>query len=305
MSADLVMMDARRDASATTKVRERLLVDLFNGQIKANTDLSAYPCPQAFREFTGIIQTKVPSKNGAKLAGGLGKHYDLTVHSDSESMKKGELKVTSGNPSPLDILTWCPWKDTVQFLQAQVKAKIAKKFLGDCGEPMLVAWFEQVVKPFSSKVPAASTMTCAGYLKAMSTIGMKGKQEDSAKAFITALRTDEALHKELHKAWLTFESQWFSSHTMNHEGLLTVLKDVLEVKDFWICASKTQVLWIDGFKVLGLNFVGAKPKPKGGHSFHYTMTLQRGAETKEVPLECKFHWKNGGQAVQNLNVMLL
>ena len=305
MSADLVTMDARRIASATTKVRERLLVALFNDQIQADTDLSSYPCAQAFRDFTATIQTKVPKKNGAKLAGGLGKHYDLTVHSDSEAMKKGELKVTAGNPSSLDVLTWAPWKDTVQFLQAQVKAKIAKRFLGDCGEPMLVAWFEQVVKPFSSKVPAASTMTCAGYLKAMSTIGMKGKQEDSAKAFITALRSNADLQKELHAAWLTFESQWLSSHTMDHDGLLTVLKDVLDVKDFWVCASKTQVLWIDGFKVIGLNFVAAKPKPKGGHSFHYTMTLQRGAETKEVPLECKFHWKNGGQAVQNLNVMLL
>jgi hypothetical protein len=305
MSADLVMMDARRIASATTKVRERLLVALFNGQIDADTDLSSYPSAQAFRDFTSTIQAKAPNKKGAKLAGGLGKHYDLTVHFDSETMKKGELKVTAGNPSSLDILTWCPWKDTVQFLQAQVKAKIAKKFLGDCGEPMLITWFEQVVKPFSSRVPAASGMTCAGYLKAMSTIGMKGKQEESAKALITALRTDEALQKELHGAWLAFESQWLSCHTMDHEGLLTVLKDVLDVKDFWVCASKTQVLWIDGFKVIGLNFVAAKPKPKGGHSFHYTMTLQRGAETKEVPLECKFHWKNGGQAVQNLNVMLL
>lgn len=304
MSSDLVTMDARRIASATTKVRERLLVALFNGQIQADTDLSSYPCAQAFREFTSTIQAKVP-KGGARLAGGLGKHYDLTVHSDSEPMKKGELKVTAGNPSSLDILNWCPWKDTVQFLQAQVKAKIAKKFLGDCGEPMLVAWFEQFIKPFSSKVPSASGMTCAGYLKAMSTIGMKGKQEEPAKAFITALRSNSDLQKELHLAWLAFESQWFTTNTMNHEGLLTVLKDVLEVKDFWICASKTQVLWIDGFKVLGLNYVGAKPKPRGGHSFHYSMTLQRGTETKEVPLECKFHWKNGGQAVQNLNVMLL
>lgn len=305
MSADLVMMDPRRIASATTKVRERLTVALFNGQIQPDTDLSSFPCPQVFRDFTATIQSKVPNRTITRLAGGLGNHYDLTVHSDSEPIKKGELKVTAGNPSSLDILNWCPWKDTVQFLQAQVKARIAKKFLGDCGEQMLVAWFEQVVRPFSSKVPAALGMTCAGYLKAMSTIGMRGRQEESAKAFITALRSNEALQKELHAAWLTFESQWLSSHTMDHEGLLTVLKDVLEVKDFWICASKTQVLWIDGFKVLGLNFVGAKPKPKGGHSFHYIMTLQRGADTKEVPLECKFHWKNGGQAVQNLNVMLL
>jgi len=305
MSADLVMMDPRHIASATTKIRERLTVALINGQIQADTDLSCFPCPQAFRDFIAIIQTKLPNRTIARLAGGLGNHYDFTVHSDSEPIRRGELKVTVGNPSSLDILTWCPWKDTVQFLQAQVKARISRRFLGDCGEPMLVAWFEQVVKPFSLRVPSALGMTCAGYLKAMSTIGMVGRQEESAKAFITALRSDEALKNELHAAWLAFESQWLSSHTMNHEGLLTVLKDVLDVKDFWICVSKTQVIWVDGFKVLGLNFVGAKPKPRGGHSFHYTMTLQRGIETKDVPLECKFHWKNGGQAVQNLNVMLL
>jgi len=54
-----------------------------------------------------------------------------------------------------------------------------------------------------------------------------------------------------------------------------------------------------------LDYNGHRPKPQGGVSFHYTLTLQRGTETKKVPMECKFHWKNGGQAVQNLNFMLL
>jgi hypothetical protein len=148
-------------------------------------------------------------------------------------------------------------------------------------------------------------MTYAGYEKAMSTIGMKGKQEAAAVAFIQALRSDQVLQKALQVRWLSFEVDWFTTHTMDHVALKEVVKEILEVKDFWICVSRSGIELIDGLKVLSLVFIGARPKPRGGMSFHYTLTLQRGSETKEVPMECKFHWKNGGQAVQNLNFMLL
>jgi len=240
-----------------------------------------------------------------KVIGGLGKHYDLETPISETATKKSELKVTQGTPSPLEILSWRPWQDTVQFLQGQLKSKIGKRFLGDCGDPMLRAWFDQHVKPFSDKVPSSAGMTYVGYEKAMSTIGMKGKQEAAAVAFIGALRSDEALQKELQARWLNFEVEWFTSHTMDHLGLKEVVKEILEVKDFWICVSKTGIELIDGLKVQNLVFSGARAKPRGGMSFHYILTLQRGSETKEVPMECKFHWKNGGQAIQNLNFMLL
>jgi hypothetical protein len=119
------------------------------------------------------------------------------------------------------------------------------------------------------------------------------------------LRSNAEAHEALHKEWLAFETEWLSTHTMNHEPLLEVVKEIIEAKDAWICISKKGPQWIDGLKVVGLRFEGARPKPKGGMSFHYTLTLMRATLTKEVPMECKFHWKNGGQAVQNLNFMLL
>jgi hypothetical protein len=170
---------------------------------------------------------------------------------------------------------------------------------------MVRAWFDEHVKPFSASVAAAADMTYAGYERAMSTIGMKGRQEPAAVAFINALRANEVLQKSLQEKWLAFETSWFSSHTMDHAALKEVVKEILEAKDAWICVSKTGPQLIGGLKVVDLRFNAARPKPKGGMSFHYNLTLTRDGETKEVPMECKFHWKNGGQAVQNLNFMLL
>ena len=299
-------MDARHIATATTKVREAAMAALFNG---TETPLTMFPSPAAkMREFYSVIQAKLPSATNTAVIGGLGKHYDLETTLASGSFRT-ELKVTSGKPSPLDVLEWRPWVDTVQFLQGQLKSKIAQRFLGDCGEPMLRAWFTTHVEPFSQSEAVAKSakaaMTYAGYEKAMSTIGMTGKQEDAAVSFITMLRNNSDLHEVLHKKWLLFESEWLSTHTLNHDGLLEVVKEIIEVKDAWICVSKTEPLWVDGLKVSGLRFVEARNKPKGGMSFHYSLSLTRGGLVKEVPMECKFHWKNGGQAVQNLNFMLL
>ena len=295
------MMDARHTASATTKVRENAVAHLFNS---ADADLTVFPCSaDTLRDFSSIIKAKLPTASKTAVIGGLGKHYDLETTTASGPFRC-ELKVTSGNPSSLEVLQWRPWQDTVQFLQGQLKSKVGQRFLGDCGDPMVRAWYTNHVEPFAI-FQGAAPMTYAGYEKAMSTIGMKGKQEAAAVAFINMLRSNAEAHEALHKEWLAFETEWLSTHTMNHEGLLEVVKEINEAKDAWICISKKGPQWIDGLKVVGLRFEGARPKPKGGMSFHYTLTLMRGTLTKEVPMECKFHWKNGGQAVQNLNFMLL
>ena len=297
-------MDARRIASATTKIRESHMAHILNGMV-GPLALSVFPCPAATLEvFPDIFRRKYPDAGETRVIGGLGKHYDLETATTTAFIHT-ELKVTNGNPIPLEQLSWRPWLDAVQFLQGQLKSKLGKRFLGDCGDLMVRSWFEQQVKPFSASVPAAVDMTYIGYEKAMSTIGMKGKQEPAAVAFINALRTDELLQKSLQEKWLTFETTWFSSHTMDHEALKEVVKEILEVKDAWICVSKTGPQLIGGLKVVDLRFFGTRLKPKGGMSFHYILTLTRDGETKEVPMECKFHWKNGGQAVQNLNFMLL
>jgi hypothetical protein len=170
---------------------------------------------------------------------------------------------------------------------------------------MMRAWFEGCVKPFSLSIPAATDITYDGYEKAMSTIGMTGKQENAATAFINALRENKVLQNSLHKKWLSFETEWLSTHTLDHEKLKEVVKDIIETKDAWICVSNIGPQLIGGLKVEDLRFSAARPKPKGGMSFHYVLTLSRDGVTKEVPMGCKFHWKNGGQAVQNINFLLV
>jgi len=267
--------------------------------------LSSFPCPASTLEaFPDVFRQRYPEARNTRVIGGLGKHYDLDTENGGKRLHT-ELKVTQRDPSPLEQLSWRPWQDTVQFLQGQLKSSLGKRFLGDCGDLMVRVWFDEIVKPFSAAVPAAAEMTCAGYEKAMSTIGMKGKQEAAAVAFINALRADGTLQKQLQEKWLAFETSWFSSHTPDHAGLKEVVKEVLEAKDAWICVSKLGPQLIGGLKVVNLRFSATLPKPKGGMSFHYILTLARDGETKEVPMECKFHWKNGGQAVQNLNFMLL
>jgi len=257
-----------------------------------------FPCPQAsLTDLRAAFVAKVPGLT--RVAGGMSKHYDL-ITSDICS----ELKVTSGNPSSLEELMWRPWKDTVQFLQGQINSKLAKRFLGDCGEPMLRAWFT-CVHELAQTIPSASSITFDGYNKAMASIGMKGKQEAAAVAFITALRNQPAFKEQLHAKWLEFETLWFSAHCMSHSDLREVVKEIIESKDYWICVSKSGAQLIDGLKVVDLIYQGPRPKPHGGTSFQYILVLRRGGETKAVPMECKFHWKNGGQAVQNLNFMLL
>lgn len=298
-------MDARHNASATSKVRETMMSNLFNGSVSLETPLTMFPCPPvALMKLRETFLEKVPEQRGTKVIGGLGKHYDLETLTAGKPVHC-ELKVTSGKATPLEELMWRPWKDTVQFLQGQLKSKIGKRFLGDCGDAMMASWFQDVVKPFSASIPGCASITLAGYEKALFTIGMKGKQEEAAKNFILALRSDEDLQSELQTRWLTFESTWFSTHSMDHEALKEVVKEIIESKDVWLCISKTHANWIDGLKVVQLDFVGPKAKPRGGMSFHYLLTLQRGLESKQVPMELKFHWKNGGQAVQNLNFMIL
>jgi hypothetical protein len=299
-------VDLRHTATATNKAREEALVALINGSLTSNERLTVFPCsPDILHTLRNTFLQKVPTHKQTKRKGAMGDHYDLDSDIGSTNIHS-ELKVTRTKPSPFDVLNWRPWKDSVEFLQGQLKAESAKRFLGDCGERMLEEWYKTVVKPFSQNVPVATGMTYNGYVNAMWDFTMKKKGiEPAAKAFIKALRDDDTLESELHKKWITFEETWFPTHTLNHEKLYERVKEIIEAKDYWICISKTQAHLIDKLEVVKLDYNGHRPKPQGGVSFHYILTLRRGEETKEVPMEFKFHWKNGGQAVQNLNFMLL
>jgi hypothetical protein len=218
------------------------MANLFNA---ADADLTVFPCSaDTLREFSSVIKAKLPTVSKTAVIGGLGKHYDLETTTASGPFRC-ELKVTSGNPSSLDILQWRPWQDTVQFLQGQLKSKVGQRFLGDCGDPMVRAWFTTRIEPFVASNILAK-MTYAGYEKAMSTIGMKGKQEEAARVFINMLRSNSEAHETLHNEWLAFETEWLTTHTMNHAALLEVVKEIIEAKDAWICVSKKGPQWIDG-----------------------------------------------------------
>ena len=296
--------DGRHNSGAIAKKREMELVRIMNHGVDDNL-AGIFPCsPSNMREFLTTIREMCTGFRQAVHAGGLQGHHDIEIQTDAKNIRV-ELKVNKKKSSHVDVLRWTPWVDTVQFLQGQLKSKIGHRFLDSCGETMIDTWFMEVVQPFSTKVPAANGMTVAGYKKAMWTIKMKGSQEEAAKAFIAALRTDEALQQEIHTLWLDFEVRWFSSHQPDVKGLEEVVRDILESKDAWICVSKNQVQWVEGLKVIHLEYTGTAPKRDGGMLFTYNLTLQSGDETKIVPIECKFHWKNGGQGVQNINFMLV
>lgn len=302
MSSDLVKMDTRSPKITTS--RENAIVCLLNGNATPE-QLALFPCPpDVLLKFAEDFKKKYPTAGSSKRIGGMGRHHDLQTLISAVAYLRQELKVTNNNHSPLNSIEWKPWLDTVQFLQGQIKSRLVKSFIGECGDLMLRAWFDTNIKPFSTKIPGTQGITFEGYCKAMSTIGMKGKQEPTAVAFINALRSNKELQSALHRQWLAFEVEWFTTHTLDHDSFMKVIKQIIEEKDAWICVSKNAINHIDGLKVTSLRYLSAKEKPHGGMTFHYILTLSRNGETKDVPIECKFHWKNGGQAVQNLNIMV-
>ena len=106
---------------------------------------------------------------------------------------------------------------------------------------------------------------------------------------------------------MLFEETYLEKNPLDHKALELYIKDRIEQKDNWICINKAGAHWIEGFNVKGLKYNGTVAKPKGGKMFSYTLSLQKksGTEVKDVPILFKLHWKNGGQAVQNLNFLLV
>jgi hypothetical protein len=309
ITSDRIMMAVQpQNINARAATQESAMASVLNGTA-TDGDYELFPLPrEMWAPFLIAYHAAFPGEKHTTPVGGMGNHIDLKtrmLNTHPPPHLGGELKVTKGKASPLEELSWQPWLDTVQFLQGQHKARIIQRFIGECGYQMLEAWYNLVVQPFSLSIPGTGDMTYAGYSKAMFSIGMAGRQEVAAVAFIRALRENIALKEDLHRRWLEFETTWLTSHTMNHEELLKVLREIIEQKDYWICVSRNRIDLIKGFKVDTLTFLGARPKPRGGMSFHYTLRLLRDGQARDVPLECKFHWKNGGQAVQNLNIMML
>uniref|UniRef100_A0A6C0KXB3 Uncharacterized protein n=1 Tax=viral metagenome TaxID=1070528 RepID=A0A6C0KXB3_9ZZZZ len=291
----------RRTATKDSTNRENTLVRMFNGEQLSDAEYAYFSCP---KEALNSLKNKASPLGIAKVQGGLGKHYDFTLGST-----RGELKHSVSKGTTSDVLEWQPWLDGVQFLQGQTKSKNAQPFIGGCGLPMWTAWFTEEVLPFAvAEVPAAAGMTFDAYYKCASGMSVTQKQTSTpAGKFILALRQNAELAERLRLRWIAFEERWLPVNPLDHAAFETRMRQVIEEKDVWIAINKTGAFWIEGFSVLAVTFEGCEKKRDGGCIFRYSITLQKksGGQTNKVPIAFKLHWKNGGQAVQNLNFMVI
>ena len=287
-------------ASATrdSSTREQTLVRLFNG---FTVDTSCFACGDS------VLTVRPADLVSATLVGGLGAHHDFVAVVGSRELK-GELKHSLLAKTKREVLEWRPWKDAVQFVQGQTKSKKAMIFAPDYGMPLWSAWFDGYVKPFVlSSVPSATGITLDGYVACASAMTYPSGAEPAAAELIRILREDKAVQEAVRREWLRFETAYMPAHPLDHKAFEAHVKEVLEEKDVWVCINKAGAHWIEGFNVLGLVYDGPKAKREGGLVFAYTLSVQKksGGIIKQIPIEFKLYWKNGGQAVQNLNFLVL
>ena len=291
----------KTSATKDSSNREASLVRLFNGAELSDEEYGYFSCP---REALNALRVNANGSVEAKVIGGLNKHYDFTVGDI-----RGELKHSMSSKTGVDALQWRPWQDGVQFLQGQTKSKEALLFMGECGPALWSAWYDQEVAPFAAvEVSVAEGMTADSYFKVASGMNVIEKQAATpAGKFILALRADKAMAERLRLRWLAFEERWMPEHLLNHAALEARIRHIIEEKDVWVAINKSGAHWIEGFRVLSLGYDGCVPKAEGGRVFKYHLNLQKksGGEIRSIPIVFKLYWKNGGQAVQNLNFMII
>jgi hypothetical protein len=151
-------------------------------------------------------------------------------------------------------------------------------------------------------------MTEAEYITAMYDINAKTKaQKTRGYTFINALRDNKDLATNIKTEWKSFQDTYLTTHQPKAEDILAVVKEIIEVKDWWICTTKTDVFLIEGLFVESVSFKESKFL-KDTRVLMYEMTVRpksaAAAAATKVPLELRFHWKNGGQGVQNINFLL-
>jgi hypothetical protein len=299
-------MNSRSQATNLTELREAALVKHLNGDLVMENELALFPCSEEdFASLIPAVLASEPSFREAEKAGGLGNHKDLQLLC-SDKRKGVELKVSNRHLTST-LLEWQPWEGGVQFLQGQVISKTMSRFLGSCGTPMVAAWFEKVKVLMATHLPSFVVPTYEDYRKLLFTIGSEKKLTTPAAKLIQELRAKEPLRNVFQAAWLLFEDEWFLSHAPNLEAFQDLLKEVLGQKDYWININKGGAFLIEGFNVVGLDYVGTAKKPEGGSVFRYKIKLQKKlrGDVKEVPIVLKFYWKNGGQGVQNINLLVV
>ncbi len=297
-------MDRRTQATSITSARETALMNHLNHDIVTDEELKLFPCKEeAFASLLSAVSSAEPGFVECQKLGGLGKHKDLQFLTDSGE-KGVELKV-SDSSFGADIVEWRPWEGGVQFLQGQVVSKTMTPFLGPCGLPMVAGWFEKVKALMATLLPAFTIPTLEDYTKVVFTINAEKNLTTPAAKLIQHLRANDGIRQKFQDAWLLFEEEWFPTHEPNLPAFQTVLQQILGEKDYWVNINKAGAFLVEGFHVKSLRYVGTAKKPRGGVLFRYVMTLQKKkrGDTMEVPIALKFYWKNGGQGVQNINLL--
>jgi hypothetical protein len=294
-------MSKKAEATKLTDEREGILARFLTGE---DVPLTCFSCsPTHLTQLRDSLRAAYPFKE-CKKVGGMGKHYDGIVDCADGSTLRYELKYSDKKISE-SLLSWRPWEGGVQFVQSQFKSEMAKTFLD--ADLLYTAWFNEQVQPFLTRHLRIGEMTYEDYYRSSSSLDAHKKGTTTAAKFLRALRASKPLQLELQKRWLRFEEEWMPTHLLNHEAFGKFVKEVIEQKDIWININKECAIQTEGFLVKGVKYDGVSRKPHGGMVYNYTMLLQKksGGEIRESKIQFKFTWKNGGQAVQNLNFLIV
>lgn len=311
------MTDKRTIANVLNEGREAIMLSILSGKAtNAVAITSAFPAGAAkLSTLYASLRTKLGEDITIERKGGLGAHWDFTAITPDHKEHRIELKCSDKKLSKKELtaLPIQPWLIAVQFLQGQLKSAVGRRFLSDCGDAMMTFWFSERITEFckthSSSLPAScATMTEAEYITAMYDINAKSKSNKSpGYAFINALRENDTLATAIKAEWKSFQDTYLSTHQPKADDILAVVKEIIEVKDWWICTTKADVFLIEGLFVESVSFKESKFL-KDSRVLMYEMTVRpksaTAAAATKVPLELRFHWKNGGQGVQNINFLL-
>ena len=298
----LVNTSKKSVATALTNTREDAFVSFLNGE---EVSLDMFACPP---EALHTLRTSLGPVKNCKKVGGLGKHHDGTLEKEFSTLLY-ELKHCEKTLDLKDLF-WKPWEGVVQIVQSQFKSKAAQTFLD--ADAMYLAWFNEGVQNFLAKhgpseLEGVDGMTYEDYFKSSSSMDAHHKGKTPASNLLRILRSTPALQEELQQEWLRFEESWMPENPLVHDKFFEFLKSIIEEKDIWFNINKSGAVATEGFNVLGLKYDGISKKPHGGVVYNYMMTLQKksGGHVKEVPIQFKYTWKNGGQAIQNLNFLVV
>jgi hypothetical protein len=290
-------------ATEDTKRREAILAKVLNGVVIGDDEAREFACSKT--DLLNLRNTMSPTAF-VKEEGGMLKHYDNTIIDNGQSIR-GELKHGSTKSTKFDILNWKPWQDGVEFGQGQISSENATAFID--ATKLLQEWFNVYIIPFvNTHLPELNAIDFANYYKCIKPPKVPENEKGSLAAkLIEALRSNKVLQQKLRHQWLSFEETYLVNNHPNHVMLGKHIKYLIEQKDVWFCINKSGAYRIEGFNVIGVEFTECVKKPKGGLQFVYAMTLQKksGGEVKTVPVTFKLYWKNGGQAVQNPNFLLI